>query len=93
MTARYAASKAYFAYLWQIDEAKGTIGLTCSGSGGQADFRVLLPEGCEAVEVTVQGKPVPFELAAVDQSRYAVFSASVEGLGEAAIAFRQSAGR
>ena len=59
VTARYAASQAYFAYRWRMDEADGTIRLTYSGSGEQADFRVLLPEGCEPVTVSVPGEAGP----------------------------------
>lgn len=93
VTTRYAASQAYLAYRWRMDEADGTIRLTCSGSGEQAEVRVLLSEGCEPVAVRMQEKPVPFEVAQVDQSRYAVFSVPIQEGGEVIVTCRQAAAK
>jgi len=54
---------------------------------------VLLSEGCEPVAVRVQEKPVPFEVAHVDQSRYAVFSVPIQEGGEVVVTCRRAAAK
>lgn len=73
--ARYAASKAYFAYRMEMDPERSQILLWYTGSGEQARFRVLLPEGWEAHSVSVADTPREFHISEEGPSQYVCFSA------------------
>lgn len=77
VTTRYAASKGYFSYNYTQSV---TIQIVFTGSGRQADFRVLLPEGFAPSRVTLNGQPVDFQMNSEDASRYAQVSVAVEGV-------------
>lgn len=72
---RYAASKGYAAY--RFTAAEDGIRLEVSGSGSQAAFHVLLPEGRQPARVTAGGVPLPFTLTRVDQSHYVDFDCNL----------------
>jgi len=70
---RYAINDAYTAYRLKIDRSAGTIAMACTGSGEQADFHVLLPDGWKARRVLVNDSPSSFEQKMVAQSPYVDF--------------------
>jgi len=70
-TLHYPASDGYVAYRWALDEASRTIAVETSSGGEGVRLRVLLPAGAEPVECTVDGRPVAFETARVENSVYA----------------------
>ncbi len=80
---RYAASEAYFAYLWK--SAPGSITIEYSGQGGVARFRVLLPGGSQPRAVTCGGSPIAFTVERAGASVYAVFTVVDPARGEVAI--------
>jgi len=55
--------------------------LEFTGSGEQAAFHVLLPEGWQGVSVQVNGTDCPFLVVGEDQSRYIDFAAAVGAVG------------
>jgi hypothetical protein len=84
-TTRYAASNACFAYHMQIDRAAKSITLTYTGSGKNADFHILLPEGWTPKSATVDGKPVEYKASEQEASRYVEFHAAIAGVGKALV--------
>jgi hypothetical protein len=81
----YAASNACFCYSLQYDDAAQRITLEFTGSGEQAAFHVLLPEGWQGVSVQVNGTDCPFRAVVDDQSRYVDFSAVLYGVSKAVL--------
>ena len=90
VTACYASSNTYFAYRWSMSETDNSIRLVYSGSGDHVDFHILLPEGWEPATVKVQDESVPFQMTELAQSRYAVLSADIHGLGEVFVRCQRS---
>ena len=88
-TTRYAASNGCFAYDMQIDRDAATVTLTYTGSGKNADFQVLLPDGWTATSLTVQGREAPLVIEKMDASRYVAFKAPIDGVGKAVIVCRR----
>ena len=76
---RYAASKAYFTYIMQIDESEHTIHLTFTGSGETAEMSVLLPEGWVPKDVVAGDSRIDFAATEEDISRYVGFSVPIGG--------------
>ncbi len=70
---RYASSSDYLAYRMKIDRKAKTISITHTGSRPAAEFRVLLPEGWEAVDARVES---------VGASNYAVVRGGGKALNE-----------
>ncbi|HMB91892.1 MAG TPA: hypothetical protein VKP65_13650 [Rhodothermales bacterium] len=66
----YAASGATFGYRYAHDAAAKTLSLAVEAEQSQVQMHVLLPEGCHAVSVTWNGKPMPFMASQVEQSKY-----------------------
>ena len=73
VTFRYAASGGYFSYLWTRDSAGIAMDYSCSAE--KARVRVLLPSGAMPFAVTVDGKPVQFQIERAGGSDYAAFDA------------------
>ena len=71
----YPVTGACFCYSLQSDDATRRITLEFTGSGEQAVFHVLLPEGWQGASVQVDGTDCSFQAAIEDQSRYVDFSA------------------
>jgi len=81
--AKYPASGGYVRYRYR--EKDGAIDLHVTGSAETLGVEVLLPEGADVEEVTVDDESVPFETRAVEASRYAVFSVSGVGVRRARV--------
>jgi len=92
VTARYGASDGYFAYRWRRVAAADEIAIDFTGSGEQARFHVLMPQGSEAKFVTSGGQPVPFEKITIEASAYAAFALPMAA-GNAVIAYGNPEGR
>jgi hypothetical protein len=73
VTVRYAASAGYFTYDWTRNGQ--SVRLKWSGSGEQADFRILLPQGGQAQSVAIDGKPAETRTEEVGPSRYLLLTA------------------
>ena len=84
VTTRYAISKGYVSYEYEQEE--DTLRLTYTGSGQEARFHVLLPEGFEARQVRRGDAVLPFEIERVDESRYVKFEAPIQGVRTITIA-------
>jgi hypothetical protein len=84
-TIRYAASNACFAYHMQIDRAAGTITLVYTGSGKNADVRLLLPEGWKPKSLTLAGREMAPEVQSIDASCYVRFSCPIAGVSTAVL--------
>ena len=86
VTFRYAASDGYFSYVW----TRGPRGLDVaySGSGDRARLRLLLPTGSKPRAVSLDDKPVPFEVEQVADSAYVVVAVPAQR-GQVAIRFEQ----
>ena len=82
---RYAASKGYFSYRMQTDGSARRITLTSCGSGRMAEVRILLPDGWNVTNVTVNEQPKEFGVLSVGASRYVTFLKSIQGMGTAVI--------
>ncbi len=80
VSVRYAASKAYCAYIIQIDEETHTIRLIYTGSGEQTNVRVLLPNRWSPVSVTQGTSSLHHRINQEDTSRYVCFSVPVSGI-------------
>ena len=76
----YASSRAYFAYRMHVDEEAGQIHLTCTGSGEQVKFNVLLPDGWMPLSANEGGLRMELGVHDVDDSRYACFSMPLSGI-------------
>jgi len=85
VTARYASSGGYASYRMTFDRAAKRIAIEFTGSGGAAEFRVLLPEGRRAKSVAAMGQAVVFENVEMDRSRYVTFALTVEGVRQVMI--------
>ncbi len=79
VSVRYAASKAYCAYRLQVDETAYTIRLSCTGSGEQAVFRILIPDAWNVVSVSEESSPVSYWIDREDVSCYVCFSTFLLG--------------
>ena len=78
VTARYAASDGYVAYTYAHDPEKRLLMLTLTGSGEEIHCRLLLPDGASTVQsVTLKGRPLAFEVSAVEESQYAEFTVTL----------------
>lgn len=84
-SAAYAASAATFAYEMEIDPKGLAVRLAYTGSGKEASFRVLLPEGWTPKRLVVGARSVPFQVEMVDASRYVVFQGPIAGVGHAVV--------
>jgi hypothetical protein len=71
---RYAASRGYVAYKWEHHPAERTESITFTGSGRRFDFHVLVPEGQNPRQVTLNGKKLRYRTEVVEGSSYADFS-------------------
>ena len=72
-TARYPASGGYVAYHYRHDPAARQVRLTLTGSGDDAQLRVLLPDAATGVaSTTIDGRPTRATVETVEASRYAV---------------------
>ena len=78
VTLNYAASSAWVSYQWDLTQ-KG-IDLELSGSGQQAELRILLPRGQTQATATVNGSPLESKIEQVEQSHYLCFG---HGLSQA----------
>ncbi|MCK5527290.1 MAG: hypothetical protein KAJ05_09080 [Candidatus Latescibacteria bacterium] len=78
---RYAANKDYFAYRMNLAHTEKIIRLEYAGSGRAVRFHVLLPDGWQPESVSMDGEAVSFDQEEIEQSLYANFSCSIEGLG------------
>jgi len=74
---RYAANDSYAAYRLHIDHQARTISISYTGSGDDADFHVLLPDGWRARRVLASGSPITFRESAVAESRYVDFAGAI----------------
>lgn len=71
VTVNYPASNGYISYQYKNDLLAKQIRLQITGSGSQLKAHVLLPNNIvSAVSVIVNGKPVNFKIATVEQSKY-----------------------
>ncbi len=77
-TVRYAASKAYNAYIMQIDRQKQTIRLFCSGSGETLNANILLPDTWVVTSVIQGDTKLKYNQITEDASRYLSFSTSLK---------------
>jgi hypothetical protein len=84
----YAVSGACFCYGWTADAAERRIAIEFTGSGQQADFHALLPDGWLPMAVQVNGADHPFRAVVEDCSRYVDFSVALGGIGRAVIKCR-----
>lgn len=82
---RYAASKGYFAYNYRYSPVSQTLDIEFSGSGQEAVFNILLPEGFQAKEVLVNAKPAEHKTREIHRSRYCEITTDINGPGRIAI--------
>ena len=79
VTARYAASHGYVSYRFVHDKTKKQIRVLATGNGDNISFHVLLPDGARVGDVLVDNKKTAFNIAAIEDSRYADFSVKMTG--------------
>ncbi|HRH59113.1 MAG TPA: hypothetical protein PL045_00975 [Chitinophagaceae bacterium] len=80
-TIRYAASQGYVSYRFNHNKTKKQIQITATGSGNAISYHILLPEKINAIKsVTVNNKAVAFTITKMEQSAYADFSVSNDGV-------------
>jgi hypothetical protein len=86
VTAHFPASDTYFAYQYQSHEKQTE--LTFTGTGKTVFFRILLPSGeNRKISVTLDGRPVPFELETIETSSYITLSAEILGARKLVVLF------
>ncbi len=78
VVAHFPASDSYFSYNYRLSEKQ--IAMTFAGTGKQAQFRLLLPDGKNCTDVMLDGDSVPYTNEKVEQSRYIVFEAPIKGV-------------
>jgi hypothetical protein len=74
VTLHYPASDGYCAYRYHHDRARRRIVLDITGSLAHAEVRCLLPKGAKAKRVRIGTRDLPFSLATIERSVYAVFT-------------------
>jgi len=78
VTARYAASDGYVSYTYAHDAAARTVEVTLTGSGDEAELRLLLPAGATGVgAVKLDGRPAQAGEERVEGSVYAVLAVAL----------------
>lgn len=77
---RYAASDGYFAYRLTRESGDKAIALTCTGSGEQAFFSILLPEGWKEASAQCQAKCLDAKCRTIGKSLYIEFRLEVSGV-------------
>ncbi len=79
-TAHFPSSDAYFAYRYRRTE--DALHLHFTGTGDRVCFRILLAEGLNSGQVTVDGAAASFAVETVEQSRYVTLTADIRGARE-----------
>jgi hypothetical protein len=88
-TVRYAASSGYVAYIFSCNPDEKEISLELTGSGGDNECQLLLPETWTGrASVTVDGLPVPFTQRVIEHANYAVFRVVARGTSRIRLAFK-----
>jgi hypothetical protein len=64
----------------RVDESAQQIYLTCTGSGTQASFKILLPDGWTPLSAHAGDSPLELYIHVQDNSRYACFSGPLSGV-------------
>jgi len=82
---RYAASKGYASYQYQLDTINKRIGITATTGGDKMLFHVLLPHHATVTSVSVNNKVHPFKQTTIEQSNYADFEVTVTTVEAAVI--------
>jgi hypothetical protein len=80
VTVRYAASKGYVSYRYVHDKKNSNLKVTTTTGGQKILFHILMPANSIPVSVTSQNKSVPFQQIAIEQSHYADFTTTVQGV-------------
>ncbi len=78
LTAKYEASDSYVAYEYEMD--KSGLSMTFTGSSDEINLNILLPDGFEPKEVTLNGEGVEFKIETVENSNYLQCSAEKAGV-------------
>ncbi len=86
-TIKYGASDGYFAYDWNLLSEKNQIEIIYTGSGNQANFHVLLPEGKKAISLTIDQQQENFTNNKVEESNYLDFNSEIDGIHKAVITY------
>jgi hypothetical protein len=89
VTIQFAASKGYIAYQYYLNKLKKEIKLKISGSGNEINNHILLPENCHGVvSINVDGKPVIYDMARIENSQYTDFVIDLSSVHVAIIQYK-----
>ncbi len=90
-TAHFPASDTYFAYTYRQDSTR--IEMVFTGTGRKASFRIMLPEKTRCSAVAVEDKNMKFREEKIEDSRYIIFSTTINGVRKATVKLKKEAGR
>jgi hypothetical protein len=87
VTWHHPSSDAYLAYRWGRDDREGVITLEFAGSGSEARFHLLCPEGWTPQTVQGPGGPCEWAQVSVGRSAYVDWQMEIDGVGWARVTF------
>jgi hypothetical protein len=88
VTVRYAASKGYVTYHYDLDTINKQIKIIATSGGKKMRFHILLPKKAKVVSVESNNKSVSFNQSQVEQSGYADFELIAERVQDVTINYK-----